>query len=370
MKLSSQRIRRACLLGATAVMAAAMTATVTAVTTSAGAQPTSHAVSSEIGPGYPPPGGIYTSFTNCPLYNPLIHESVFAAACVAADATSGSITIGNITTAVYQAVHVQFAFWAPAGEGPFSSSPTSYYADVLPPANGQELVTKPDLIPESLTTMLGCPSSSKDVESLCTQAKYYGGKYLDVYALAESAGAITNFQLTSWTQPVIFRFINPLLGNDCTIGTIGNPVVLNPSLTLNTLIGETDPNPTKHPDTGVYAAQATASDDTFSAPAVSGCGPGGVANVPVNEALDASAGLPAASGVNSLTLTGNFAIGYCSAAGDSSLPQPQDEAKILLSAFKASVGLPPPPPPGAARPMSSPISSAELHRVLRRLDLG
>jgi len=363
MKVSNQRIRRRFWFSATAVIAAALS--VTAVTSSALAQPKSHAASSEIGPGYPPPGGIYTSFTNCPLYNPLIHESVFVAACVAANATSGSITIGNITTAVYQAVNVQFAFWAPAGEGPFSSSPTSYYADVLPPANGQELVTKPDLIPESLTTMLGCPSSDKIVESLCQQATNFGGKYLDVYALAESAGAITNFQLDSWTQPVIFRLINPLLGNDCTIGTSGNPVVLNPELSITTLIGETDPNPTKHPDTGVFAAQATASDDTFSAPAVSGCGPGGVANVPVNEALDASAGLPAVSGVNSLTLTGSFNIGLNYSAESYTSPLAPDEAKILLSAFKASEGVPPPPPPSAR-----PISSAELHRVLGRLGLG
>ena len=48
MKVSKQRIRRRFLFGATAVIAAAMT--VTAVTSSAGAQPKSHAGPSEIGP--------------------------------------------------------------------------------------------------------------------------------------------------------------------------------------------------------------------------------------------------------------------------------------------------------------------------------
>jgi hypothetical protein len=367
MKVSKQRIRRRFLFGATAVIAAAMT--VTAVTSSAGAQPKSHAGPSEIGPGYPPPGGIYTSFTNCPLYNPLMHESVFVAACVAANTTSGSITIGNIITPVVQPVNVQFGFWA----GPDQT----YYADVVPPLAGQSamLVTKPDLIPESLTTMLGCPSSNKVVENLCQQATSFGGKYLDVYALAQSAGAITNFNLLSWTQPVMFKLINPLLGNDCSIGTIGNPVVLNPSLSISSGQLETDPNPTKHPDTQVLATQSTAGDDTFSAPALSGCGPGGVKNIPVEAALDASAGLPAASGVNSLTLTGSFDVGYNYSAEGYTSPLPPDEAKILLSAFKASIGTPPPPTTTTTSaptspPAARPISSAELPRVLRRLGVG
>jgi hypothetical protein len=65
----------------------------------------------------------------------------------------------------------------------------------VPPIAGLSamLSTKPDLIPEPLTTMLGCPSTNHVVENLCQQAKFYGGKYLDVYALAQEDGAITNF---------------------------------------------------------------------------------------------------------------------------------------------------------------------------------
>jgi hypothetical protein len=321
--------------------------------------PASHAGPSQIGPGYPPPGGIYSSFTNCPLNNPLIHESVGFTACTAALATSGSITIGNITTPVVRPVNVQFGFYSAAGQ--------SYYADVVPPIAGlsAQLVTKPDLIPENLTTALGCATATdKTVKSLCEQAKNFGGKYQDVYALAQSDGAITNFALTSWTQPVRFQLINPLLGNNCYIGTLGHPVVLNPQLSINTGSFVTDPNPVKHPDTEVLFTQSSASDTTFSAPGVSGCGPGGVANIPVDEAIDASAGLPAASGVNSLTLTGAFNIAVTSAYGDSSVPQPADNAKILLSAFKASVGI----PPSTGGPEAGHrVSAASLHRLLRGL---
>jgi hypothetical protein len=92
-----------------------------------------------------------------------------------------------------------------------------------------------------------------------------------------------------------------------------------------------------------------------------------VANIAVDEALDATAGLPAASGDNSLTLTGTFNIAACSASGDSSLPQPQDDAAILLSAFKASVGT---PPPGGGHAAAGRLSGAELHELLRRLGAG
>src|SRR5262249_62112537 len=94
--------------------------------------------------------------------------------------------------------------------------------------------------------------------------------------------------------------------------------------------------PSVQPDTIVLGCGgAFASDSTFSAPGVTGCGPGGVANVAVDEAIDASAGLPAACG-NSLTLNGTFLIGANSTSEDSSLTQPQDDAAGLLAAFKAS----------------------------------
>jgi hypothetical protein len=64
--------------------------------------PASHARTAAGGPGYPPPGGIYAPFTNCPVLNPLVQEAVSNSAlvCSAGNVTSGSITIGNITTPV------------------------------------------------------------------------------------------------------------------------------------------------------------------------------------------------------------------------------------------------------------------------------
>jgi hypothetical protein len=342
MKPSSQRIRRALWLSAAAAAAAALI--VPAVTTSVAAQPASLASASVRGPGYPPPKGIYAPFINCPLNNPIMHEVMATgigtnggglAACTAGNATGGSITIGNITTPVVQAVNVQFGFFTPPEDVNFFPAPA------VPPLAGPSAIlsTKPDPIPESLTQALGCPSSVATVEKICQQAQARGGVYNQVFALAQEAGPITNFNLLSWTQPVKFKLVNPLLGSNCYIGSDETPVVVNPSLSLGpggSIQFEQDPAPTVHPDTSVLALNgAVASDSTFSAPGVTGCGPGGAANVFVDEALDASSGLPAASG-NSLTLTGNFAVAVTFTSEDSSFTQPQDDAAILLSAFKAS----------------------------------
>jgi hypothetical protein len=342
MKPSSPRVRRVLWLGGAAAAAAALA--VAGVTSSVAAQPASLAGITVRGPGYPPPKGIYKPFTNCPLNNPIMHETGQLsatndfggfAACTAGNATGGSITIGTITTPVTEPVNVQFGFaWTPSNAG--------FPLPAYPPLAGVSalLSTKPDLIPESLTTALGCATATNaTIQNICQQAQARGGVYNQVFALAQEAGALTNFNLLSWTQPLKFKLINPLLGSNCSIGSDSDPVIAQPSLSLGpggTITSANDPAPTVHPDTAVLTLSgAVASDTTFSAPEVLGCGPGGVANDAVDLALDASSGLPAASG-NSLTLTGSFAIAINFAPEDPSLPQPQDAAAKLLAAFKAS----------------------------------
>jgi hypothetical protein len=345
--------------------------------------PAPHARPSAIGPGYPPPGGIYAPFTNCPVLNPSMLETVFppgpgplndlsVAACAAGDATSGSITLGNITTPVVRPVNVQYGFFTPpnamsGGDNP--SGISEYTGGVLPPPAGLSamLVTKPDLIPQSLTTTLGCATATnRTVKNLCTEAENFGGRYNDVYALAQSAGQITNFGLLSWTQRIKFKLINPLLGNSCYIGTNNNPIVINPQLSVGPggqLEELPDPNPAKHPNTFVLAiTKAIAADTTFTAPGVTGCGPGGAANIAVDEALDTGAGLPSASGTNSLTLDGSFGV---AANEDGIFNQAQSvaPAKVLLSAFKASTKS------AGPRQSARRISGAQARKVLRQLGL-
>jgi hypothetical protein len=332
MKASSQWVRRAFLWSAAGATTAAMIvagSSAEAAHLAANASPSdSHSSSQLNGSGYPPPGGIYKPFTNCPLLNPLMQESLGgdATGCVAGDTKSGSITIGKITTTITHPVVAQFGIWAPP-----NATPNQYTGGILPPPGGlaAQLVSAPEVVPGGLLKALGCPSSRRAVERLCREAKHRGGRYLRILAEAQSAGPITNFNLTTWTQPLKFKLINPLLGASCYIGSNDNPVVVNPSLT-GILHIEIDPHPKLHPKTGVLkVTSAVATDTTFTAPGVTGCGPGGPANIGVDLAIDTSAGLPSASG-NSLTLNGTFYLAICFAS--------KNMARILLAAFKASVG--------------------------------
>lgn len=349
-KASKWRSRHRILLGSATTAATAALIAVGVPALALSTHPASTA-GSTTGSGYPPPGGIYTGFTNCPVKNPLMHESTTLTVCVLGDATSGSITLGDITTPVTAPVNVQFGF--------YQNTQQPYYADVVPPPEGlsAQLATKPDLIPGSLTTALGCATATNAaIVKMCQTAQARGGVYNRVYALAESDGAITNFNLFDWTQPVKFRLINPLLGNGCSIGTFGHPVVLNPQLSVAPGGGLTetpDPNPAKHPDTAVIGiTKASASDSTFSAPGVSNCGPGGVADLPVQAALDSWAGLPAASG-NSLTLSGSFQLADTFAAQDT---PGTDNAAILLNALTYS----------RRNVQAQTISMAELEQLLNK----
>jgi hypothetical protein len=210
----------------------------------------------------------------------------------------------------------------------------------VPPLAGTSalLSTKPDLIPGSLSSILGCPSTNSVVQTICQKIPSTPGGN-QVYALAQQVGNLRNFALFSWTQPVKFTLINPLLGSNCSIGSDAFPVVLNPQLSVGPGGGLTvanDPFPTVHPDILVLTLTgALATDNTFTAPGVTGCGPGGANNVLVDEALDAGAGVPSASG-NSLTLNGTFGLAVSFGPEDSTLPQPNDAGAGLLAAFKAS----------------------------------
>jgi len=173
---------------------------------------------------------------------------------------------------------------------------------------------------------LGCPSSNSQVERLCRDA-VLPGETTTLTALAESAGPITNFGLNTWTQPIMIQLINPLLGPDCTIGSLDDPIVLNPTVNLDNAVIEYPPNTTRFPQLVVFDVPNTAATDTtFSAPVVTGCGLGGSANIAVDLAIDGSDGLPSASGSNSLVLNGDFYIADDYAAAN--------QARQLLTAFR------------------------------------
>ena len=270
--------------------------------------------------GYPTPGGIYAPFTNCPLRNPVMRGSVGGSAtgCIASINTSGTFTINGIPTPITHPVIVQFGVWSPP-----NATPNQFSGGVVQPANGQSLVTSPEQVPGGLPLLLLCPGSTPGVAKLCKKAMTSG--HTEVTAQVLSAGPIDNFQLTTFTQPVKIKLSNPLLGGNCFIGSDSDPIVLNPNIISGNLQFFFDPDTVRFPNTAVLAIlDAVATDDTFSVPAATGCGPGGVANDAINSLL----GLPSPSGNNHLVLNGTSLFADDFSDGN--------QANELLEAFHVS----------------------------------
>jgi hypothetical protein len=270
--------------------------------------------------GYPAPGGIYAPFTDCPLNNPAMELSVpdLATGCVASENTSGTFTISGIPVSITHPVTVQFGFYSALDSNGNQIFP------LLMPADGRSLVDQPEETPGGLPLLLLCPNGiNADIAQLCQKAATSGQTGLT--ALVRPAGPISNFGLTSFTQPVKIQLINPLLGGNCYIGSDDDPIVLNPTIVSGTLAFVPDPDPVRFPRTVVLEAlNATAADDTFTVPVATGCGPGDVADA----AIDFLLGLPSPSGANHLVLNGNSFI-----ADDFSAANQIDSLK---AAFKVS----------------------------------
>jgi hypothetical protein len=99
--------------------------------------------------------------------------------------------------------------------------------------------------------------------------------------------------------------VNPLLGPNCYIGTDSDPITLN--LTAGTSGALTGTLGTTLSGNNGHTLQTVGTevvDNTFTVPGATGCGTDGV----WDSAIDATGGLPSASGASEAILYGNFAL--------------------------------------------------------------
>ena len=128
---------------------------------------------------------------------------------------------------------------------------------------------------------------------------------LKLYAITEFAGQPSNFTVATVTLPIKVHLINPILGNNCYIGSTSNPI------TLNLTTGTTSPPAPNKPITGkfpeieeteeiIYFRNGVYVDNAFSAPAASGCVLNLFGFIPIslNGFINSQSGLPAAAGTN------------------------------------------------------------------------
>jgi hypothetical protein len=134
------------------------------------------------------------------------------------------------------------------------------------------------------------------------------GEALTVYAVTELTGTPVFHGFEGLSAPIKVHLVNPVLGKNCYVGSTANPIKLE----LTT--GTTNPPPPNEPITGNEATElvfdeeleithllgAKYVDNSFAAPAASGCVLTLLGLIPINisSIVSLQAGLPAAAGTN------------------------------------------------------------------------
>jgi hypothetical protein len=247
------------------------------------------------------PTGEYAQFGECSLNRAQTTD------CVYSVTTGGSVKIGSKTVPIKNPVILQGGF-----EG--AGSEVNFYGA----ENGGTLSKAPQPVPGGLLGLLNCQEQTNPlIKGLCAAALENG--LTGVNATVELAGpskGLTGIKLNSENLifeegvalglPVKIHLENPALGGNCYVGSDSSPVQWNlttgPSGKLHGSLGELAFNEPLYTITRTKGSVLV--DNTFTAPAATGCG--GLLSLVVNPVVNLMLGTPAGSGVNSATLVANF----------------------------------------------------------------
>lgn len=225
----------------------------------------------------------FVPFADCPLGTPGVTT------CLASTTTSGEFTLGNKTVPISRTITLQGGL---IGAG-------STCCKLAAAADGNTLSKTPQPVPGGLV----------GIELL--------GNFTEVTATAELAGPVSinpdgvlSRSGVAVALPLKVKLDNPLLGNECFVGTESTP------LFLQLTSGTTNPPPPNKPISGkggsyqisgqnqiITISGTSLLDNSFAAPGASGCG---ALPLVVDLAVDAQVGIPAAAGHNTAILNGTL----------------------------------------------------------------
>jgi len=222
----------------------------------------------------------YEQFSGCPTPT----QSPSTPICVRSDVTGGHLQVGSKNVPIENplvlsgAVNEEF-------EG-FTAGPTGGLSK----------------------TAQKVPGGVLGLTGLTWLLEFFGSEALTLYATTELAGVPSDFTFATVTLPIKVHLTTPsgVLGNNCYIGSVSNPIVLH-----NTT-GTTNPPPPNEPITGkeaefsedelgiLHFSNGTYVDNSFAAPGASGCVLKLFGFIPIslNGFVNEQSGLPAAAGTN------------------------------------------------------------------------
>ena len=147
--------------------------------------------------------------------------------------------------------------------------------------------------------------------------EFLGSEALTLYAATELAGLPGNPLAEPITLPIKVHLINGVLGNNCYVGGVTNPIK------LNLITGTTSPPAPNKPITGkegefsfdekteiIHLNNGVLVDNSFAAPGASGCVLTlfGFIPISINGLVNSQSGLPAAAGTNATSQNNNSEV--------------------------------------------------------------
>ena len=229
---------------------------------------------------------LYMKFVDCPVAQ--------GEYCTYGETLSGEFKIGSKVTPIEHPTILQGGLKSLGHVGEMTQT-------LIPPLFGAEEVSKtPQTIPGGLT---GTGETGGPVTATAELIK--GGTVLVAPGVLFGHG-------TAVTLPIKVHLQNEQLGENCYIGSDENPIVLHLTDSYTEPPEGTEPIEGKRGTIVGYDKgrilelhENTLVDNTWAAPAATGCGTSPLDEAVVTAAVNANAGLPSAAGKNVAILNGN-----------------------------------------------------------------
>ena len=273
-------------------------------------------------PAFAEPKGIFKVFNDCPV------EVPGNALCSFAQTTSGEFAIGSTKVPITKTITLQ-------GGAVHTGGPNENEYFLLPAKDGNSLSKTELNVPGGLLDFVNCEEikGSGFFESLerLTCKAIFENKTTGVTATTELVANMSNPAIlnlvglafeegTALTLPVRVHLKNPLLGEECYIGSESSPIQLH--LTTGTTkpplpnkpikgSGGTFIEETEKGQILISVAGNSLVDNAFSVPVATGCG--GFFSFLIDPIVDGKLGLPSVAGKNTAILSGTLKTAETSA---------------------------------------------------------
>ena len=210
----------------------------------------------------------FAPFLDCP--------TATAGQCTFAETTGGEFEMGNKQVPIVKPIVLQ------GGLEKKSGAPLP----LIPARDGNTLISPPQKVPGGLLGIGLLEGIGGEVTATATIAGPVSNVLVNQIYLIEGGGVAVQL-------PLKIKLDNPLLGEECSIGSDSEPVVLNLTTAVKGTLTDLDKNKI------VKVSNVTLEDSSFAVPAAKNCG--------LSTALvNLLAGLPAAAGHNKAVMIGSF----------------------------------------------------------------